>query len=182
MDIISKYKTQPQAEVSSCFQIQLATPEAFGDIVDFYNNIFVPVMEAVVRGLAGGSSLPDISSSPLPEPRSKKRTHSPRKVARNTSLTVSVMPLTPVNEPRSDDEPSMSYAFHLSPSKSLTDINRKMRKKPSKRSIEATPESRYQPRAGQQLVFRGTGDTAAKGKRRRISMTALEVNLSSAPQ
>jgi hypothetical protein len=135
--IIASYRSQPQADPRVCYEIPLAEdPATKGDIIAFYNGFFVPVMEPFIRQLgvgaaaaaasAGAYDLRASAALPLPELKSN-RLHSPRRVGRSSSVTVS-----PISEsrmsasqalPQGSPKKSISYAFHHSPSKNLDEIN-----------------------------------------------------------
>ena len=119
-------------------------PPVKGDLIGFYNDVFVPVMETFVRGLVVGGSDKELRADvqPLPEIKTT-RVHSPRRVARNTGLTVS-----PISEKRKavSNSPQgsplaasrVSYAFHQSPSKNLEAINRHLRDQ----SVDPSPDGK----------------------------------------
>lgn len=179
--IIRQYRTQPQADPKVCYEIPLGgagvvgggggggaaaaagtgapTPPATGDIIAFYNGIFVPVLEPFIRSLcsdpaaAGGLDLRARGSGaaalPLPDLKSK-RMHSPRRVGRNSSLTVSPISATRRAASQSPQgslaaKQNISYAFHHSPSKNLDVINNRLKgqadhRSPGKKSARAVGE------------------------------------------
>eukprot|EP00039_Didymoeca_costata_P005901 m.85760 g.85760 ORF g.85760 m.85760 type:complete len:1008 (+) comp13022_c0_seq6:412-3435(+) len=142
-DIIRHYRTQPQADSSTCFDI-LLNGNKRGDIIAFYNNIFVPVMEPFIRTLVSDSTNQDITARPLPDYKNT-RVHSPRKLTRTSRVTVSPIshskrhdvgpsPLSKtrtlhVNKPQSPQRATfnVAYAFHRSPKKDLDAINAHVR-------------------------------------------------------
>ena len=156
--MIQEYRKQPQADPKVCYEIPLGEEtatgagRATGDIVAFYNGVFVPVLEPFIRSLsadqdaaaatdlnvAAGVTFAGVAriaaaapALPLPD-RKIKRVHSPRRVGRNTSLTVSPISASrraasqsPQGSPTAKQ--NISYAFHHSPSKNLDVINKHLK-------------------------------------------------------
>jgi hypothetical protein len=152
--IIDEYRSQPQADPRVCYEVALAAG-ATGDLVEFYNSVFVPVMGPFIQRLAGGGAADttaaggavargddgkaagnDLRAHVLPLPAyTGKRVHSPRKVGRNSALTVAPISASrlstsqALNKTSPERRPStISYAFHQSPSKNLEVINLHLRR------------------------------------------------------
>jgi hypothetical protein len=163
--IIDEYRSQPQADPRVCYEVALAGG-ATGDLVGFYNSVFVPVMGPFIQRLAGGGAAAttaaattaaattaaasgavargdggkaagiDLRAHVLPLPAyTGHRVHSPRKVGRNSALTVAPISASrlstsqALNKTSPEQRPStISYAFHQSPSKNLEVINLHLRR------------------------------------------------------
>ena len=141
-DIIHEYRRLPQADPRVCYEVPL--PTGHGDIIAYYNQVFVPAMQGFIFTLVEHASQKDLrAQNALPFPKLKnKRIHSPRRVARNMCLTVCPIPASrlsaAINQRDSPDRPlrNMSYAFHHSPSKNLRSINRHLRGEPMQEEPE----------------------------------------------
>ena len=91
-DIIKEYRRLPQADPRVCYEVPL--PAGRGDIIAYYNQVFVPAMQTFIFTLVEKCSQKDLrapNAMPFPELKNK-RIHSPRRVARCLSLTVCPIP------------------------------------------------------------------------------------------
>lgn len=106
-DIMTEYRTQPQAE-SQVYREVLGADNTRCDIIDFYNKIYVQAMQEFVLRLRNVTT-EDVSLSPLPT--NLRCQPSPRKVSKNHSIYVQELHSNEIMQsPR-----KVSYTFNLSP-------------------------------------------------------------------
>ena len=124
-----KSHAKKQARAAVCYEVHLRDGVA-GDIVAFYNDIFLPavgpfvqsVVSVHVSGLAGLTASEQASPSAVP-PRM-----APRTVSCSTSLTLSTLKNRPKGvEIGGNRAHSMTYSFHSSLLQNLDEINRFVR-------------------------------------------------------
>ncbi|KAL3288204.1 hypothetical protein HHI36_002654 [Cryptolaemus montrouzieri] len=135
MDIMKRYRQQPQAASHIYRSVLLESkstkivdgrkeeiPERRGDLIEFYNSVYVVEMKNFTFKFASNSGTQpcDILVSPLPVPSVRRNLVSPSiQIIKN----VFVKPLdSPVIQ--NSNSKSYSYFFSRSPSKDLKDINR----------------------------------------------------------
>lgn len=106
-DIMTEYRTQPQAE-SHVYREVLGTENNRCDIIDFYNRIYVQAMQEFVLRLRS-AAVEDVSLSPLPV--NVRSQPSPRKVSKNHSIYIHELHS---NEILQSPHP-VSYTFNSSP-------------------------------------------------------------------
>lgn len=104
-DIMTAYRTQPQAE-SNIYREVLGTDNNRCDIIDFYNRIYVHDMKEFVLRLRASD---DVTLSPLPV--NIRAQQFPRKVSQNHSIYVTELQS---NETLQSPDP-ITYTFISSP-------------------------------------------------------------------
>ncbi|XP_077459439.1 retinoblastoma-like protein 1 [Stigmatopora argus] len=123
-DIMKCYRSQPQASshVYRSVLLRASPPEDRGDLIQFYNSVYVLKMKSYAVRYA---SLDNRTDAPPLSPFPSVRCHpaSPRRVSRRHSLYVS-----PHKASSGGPAPhAFTYRFNSSPSKDLSDINRMLR-------------------------------------------------------
>ncbi|XP_077581531.1 retinoblastoma-like protein 1 [Stigmatopora nigra] len=128
-DIMKCYRSQPQASshVYRSVLLRASPPEERGDLIQFYNSVYVLKMKSYVVRYA---SLDNRADAPPLSPFPSVRCHpaSPRRVSRRHSLYVSPHKSSSGGSAAPAAAPhAFTYRFNSSPSKDLTDINRMLR-------------------------------------------------------